>query len=169
MIDDKAEIPSEYVSIRQIWIKGIEDCRRAISQVANIETSSERKDWMSAGPRTVVHTVDALYLSLVNYGEALILDDVEKYREEVYLPKLDALWGRKKKPKKQQPVQLSMLADDDDEEEDGKQVGVETLWWENFKLSKAFYKEIIAVLQKYNMLFPEPYRGFSNVEMTSVE
>ena len=164
MIGDK-ELPSEYVSIRQVWLRGIDDCRKAISQVANIESSSERKDWTLAGPRTACHTIDALYLSLVNYGEALILDDVEKWREQKYQPKLDEIW--EKKTKKQSIREFAGFPDDDDEDDENK-MSIEQKWWANYRLSKLLYKEILAVLNKYNMLFPEPYKGFSNVEMKSL-
>lgn len=154
MIENK-ELPSEYVSIRAIWLKAIDDCRKAISQVANIEASSERREFQLAGTRTVVHTVDALYLSLVDYGEALVKSDVDRWKKEVYYPALDKIWDQKKKKKQSS----SVLIDDDEEVE----ISITTKWWENFKLSKTFYEHMIQVLNKYGMLFQEQPSGYSNV------
>jgi len=167
MIEDK-ELPSEYVSIRAIWLKGIEECRKAISQVANIDTSSERKEWALAGPRTVVHTVDALYLSLVDYGEALIKTDVDKWRKEYYWPEHDKIWNKKTKKDK---TKISFTGLDDEEEEEKetyKELDTEGKWWANFRLSRKLYEKILQVLNKYNMLFPEQPAGYSNISMESV-
>jgi len=152
MIENK-ELPSEYVSIRQVWLQGINDCRKAISQVANIEATSERKEWSLAGPRTVAHTVDALYLSLVDYGEALVKTDVEEWKEKYYYPKHEEIWKKGRQS----------TSDEDDEPR-----GLEK-WWAQFKLSRELYEEIIKVLNKYGMLFPEQPKGYTNVEMKSVE
>jgi hypothetical protein len=162
MIEDK-ELPSEYVSIRAIWLKGIEECRKAISQVANIDTSSERKEWALAGPRTVVHTVDALCLSLVDYGEALIKTDVDKWRKEHYWPGHNKIWSKKKKKEK-----IEFAGFDEEEKETDEELSTEGKWWANFRLSRKLYEEIIQVLNKYNMLFPEQPAGYSNVIMEEI-
>lgn len=148
MIEDK-EIPSEYISIRTIWLKGIDESRKALSQVANIESSSERKLSDTVGARTVVHTVDALHLSLVDYGEAMILSDVEKWREEYYIPEHDKIWCARV-------------------DKDGEKISSDHKWWEHVKLSQRLYRQIIQVLNKYNMLFPQQPKGYSNVIMEEI-
>ena len=79
MIENK-ELPSEYVSIRQIWLQSISRCSDAISNKAKPDASHEA-NWQEIGNRTVVHTVNALYHSLVDYGEATVRTDVKKYRK----------------------------------------------------------------------------------------
>ena len=141
MNEDK-QIPSEYVSIRHIWLKGIEDCRKLISQVANIEASSDDKYYQHAGTRTAVHTIDALYLSLVDHGEALIKTDVEKWKEKNYWPEHKKVWNSEKE--------------------------VNEKWWDTFHLARRLYEQIIQVLNKYGMLFEEQPRGYSNVIMEEI-
>ena len=48
------------------------------------------------------------------------------------------------------------------------ELSIEEKWWANYRLSKFLYEEIIQVLNKYGMLFPEQTKGYSNVEMKSV-
>jgi hypothetical protein len=161
MISDK-EIPSEYVSIRHIWLKGIDDCRKAISQVANIEASSDARYELDAGPRTVAHTVDALYLSLVDYGEAMIKTDVDKWKDRVYFPRNSKIWAKKIK---EEQTQFTVF---DDTGDDSKELSNTERWWAQFKLSKELYEHIIKVLNKYGMLFESQPKGYSNTEMESI-
>lgn len=162
MNDDK-QIPSEYVSIRNIWLKGIEDCRKVISQVANIEASSDTKFNLDAGQRTVVHTVDALYLSLVDYGEALIKTDVDKWKDKNYWPEHEKIWSKRTKKEK-----TGFAGFDDEDEENENNLSIDEKWWGTFKLSKRLYQAIIQVLNKYGMLFEEQPRGYSNVKMAEI-
>jgi len=144
MIEEK-QIPSEYVSIRHTWLKGIEDCRKAISQMAIVEAGSDMKAVDVAGARTIVYSVDALDLSLVNYGEALIEHDVEHWKEKHYYPKQDEIWKAR-----------------DDESHNRR-------WYRSAKISKQLYRQIIHVLNKYNMLFESTPTGYSNVVMEEVK
>jgi len=166
MIEEK-ELPSEYVSIRHIWLKGIDDCRKVISQVANIEASSDNKYDMIAGPRTVVHTVDALCLSLVDYGEALIKTDIKRYKDKYYWPKHNKIWAKQKQQKKKSTVEFAGF--DDEKEEEEKCLSNHDKWWANSNISRLLYEEIIRVLNKYNMLFQEQPQGYSNVIMEEIK
>ena len=60
MIQEQQELPSEYISIRQIWLKRIDDAGRAIAQRAVMEPNMERID-LELGDRTVVYSVQALH------------------------------------------------------------------------------------------------------------
>jgi len=148
MIEEK-QIPLEYVSIRHIWLKGIEDCRKAISQMANLDAGSDRKALDVAGARTIIYSVDALDLSLVNHGEALIEDDIEQWKQEEYYPLKDKLWAD--------------VPEDEDEDD-----SLYSRWYSQVRLSKQLYKQIIHVLNKYNMLFESTPKGYSNVIMKEV-
>ena len=145
MMENK-ELPSEYISIRNIWLQSINDCRKAISQVANIEASSEMKSEFVVGARTTVHTIDALYLSLVDYGEALIKTDVDKWKKEYYWPKSNKIWSK----------------------ETNKELSADEKWWKNYNLSKKLYEKILDVLNKYGMLFEKQPEGYSNVIMEEI-
>ena len=164
MIEEK-QIPSEYVSIRHTWLKGIEDCRKAISQMAMVEAGSQMKAIDVAGARTIIYTVDALDLSLVNYGEALIENDVEQWKEQYYYPKKDEIWEKKKK-RNTGTVKFSGFPDDEDDEEDSS---ITQKWYQSAKLSKKLYRQILHVLNKYNMLFESTPTGYSNVVMEEVK
>jgi hypothetical protein len=165
MIEEK-QIPNEYVSIRNTWLKGIEDCRRSISQMAMVETGSQMKAIDVAGARTIVYTVDALDLSLVNYGEALIEHDVEQWKEQYYYPENDEIWKRKKK-RKPGTTKFAGFPDIDDEEEE-EDLSINQKWYRSAKLSKKLYRQIIHVLNKYNMLFESTPTGYSNVIMENI-
>jgi hypothetical protein len=146
MVEEKM-LPQEFVSIRQIWLKRIDDCGRAIGQIANLESGSLMKDDLIAGARTVVHTVHALFYSLCDYGEALVKTDVQKYVDEVYNPKRKELWDKSKE----------------------ERVDMHNRWWSHSRLAERLYEHIIEVLNKYGMLFESTPRGYSNVEIRSVE
>jgi len=158
MIEDR-ELPSEYVSIRVIWLKGIEECRKTISQVANIESGSDRKMLDVVGARTICYTVEALYLSLVDFGMATVLSDVEKWKKQYFDKEVEKIWS--KKSKKQD---VSFIGLDDEEI-----FNVEEKWWLHSKQSKKLYHKILQILNKYNMLFPEQPAGYSNVIMEEVK
>jgi hypothetical protein len=153
------EIPSEFVSIRQIWLKGIDDCRRAIGQRAIQDSSAERMD-LVVGDRTVCHMVTSLYHSLVDYGEALIRSDIDRYYHDEYEPALREIWGQSKK----------------DDEGDINFSGTRTnnqltsneRWSAHCLEAIMLYDRILQTLNKYGMLFEQQPQGYSNVEMKSV-
>ena len=84
MIENK-DIPKEYVSIRQIWLHNINKCCDAIGSRAKPDASHEA-EWQEVGNRTVINSVRALYYSLVDYGEAKIKTDIDKWKIEVFKP-----------------------------------------------------------------------------------
>jgi hypothetical protein len=160
MIENK-ELPSEYVSIRQVWLQGINDSRKAISQQAILEATYERSEDVT-GAKTVCHTINALHLSLVDYGEALVRTEVDKWYNEYYVPRREKIWNQKRR--KTQGVEFAGLADEDDEIDEKS---YQQKWWDTARLNQKLYDQIIKVLNKYNMLFPEQPKGYSNVEMKS--
>jgi len=136
------ELPSEYVSIRQIWLQGINDCRTAIGQRA-IQQATEEKEWRQIGDKTVIYTVEALYNSLVDYGEATVRSDVDHFYKEKHKPEINKIW-------------------DSDKSNENK-------LFRHGKASIKFYDFIIQTLNKYGMLFEQQPQGYSNVEMRSIE
>jgi len=86
MIENK-DIPQEFVSIRSIWLMQINRVNEAISNKAKPD-SNEYANYEAVGRRTVISSVRALYLSLVDYGEAKIKTDCKKIWTEVILPKI---------------------------------------------------------------------------------
>lgn len=155
---ENKELPSEYVSIRQVWLQGINDSRRAIGQQSIHEASLEKNE-MVVGAKTVCHTVEALYLSLVDVGEAMVRSDVDKWYDEFYRPKSSEIWG-KREVKKEGEINR--------EYQQRKHRSYQQKWWDTARLYEHLYDKIIQVLNKYGMLFPEQPRGYSNVEMKSV-
>ena len=151
MIENK-ELPSEYVSIRQVWLMGINDCRRAIGQRVITEAGELKYD-LDAGERTIVYTVHALYYSLVDYGEALVRSDVDKWYNEVYKPRNRAIW---------EPIEVS------DEDRASRSYSIKNAWDRHALLCEEMFDFIIQTLNKYGMLFLEQPKGYSNVEMKSV-
>jgi hypothetical protein len=135
------ELPSEYVSIRQIWLKRIDDCGRAIGQRAIQEPNWDREE-RDIGDRTVCHTVNALYNTLVDYGEAVIRTEVDKYVDDEFNPGVDEIWKSKKDYHRK--------------------------WNAHARISIKLYDCIIQTLNKYGMLFQEQPKGYSNVEMKSI-
>lgn len=135
------ELPSEYVSIRSIWLSQINRCNDAISKMAVPDVSQNALDY-DVGYRNVVYSIDALYHCLVDYGEARVRSDIDRWRKKVYHPEFDKIWSGQKS------------------ERQG--------WSSQSRLSIKLFDEIIQVLNKYNMLFPEQPQGYSNVEMKSV-
>ena len=84
---EKKDLPSEYVSIRQVWLRQINRCNEAISNKAKPD-SNEYANYEAVGRRTVISSVRALYLSLVDYGEAKVKTDCKKIWTEAILPKI---------------------------------------------------------------------------------
>jgi hypothetical protein len=87
MIENK-ELPSEYVSIRQVWLQNITRCSEAISNRAKPDASHEA-EWQEVGARTVIYSVRALYYSLIDYGEAIVKTEVTQYKINVLNKKLE--------------------------------------------------------------------------------
>jgi hypothetical protein len=135
------ELPPEYVSIRSIWLKQINRCNEAFSKMAFPDASTGSLDY-DVGYRTAVYSVDALYNSLVDYGEALVRSDVEKWYNENYKPKYNEIWHQNST--------------------------VRNAWNRSSKISMSLFQYIIKILNKYGMLFPQQPMGYSNVEMKSV-
>ena len=172
MIENK-ELPSEYVSIRQIWLQSISRCSDAISNKAKPDASHEA-NWQEIGNRTVVHTVNALYHSLVDYGEATVRTDVKKYRNKKYNPVIDNIWDlyrgniTEEYVKEKYPDLKSFeIARKKDELRENRPSG-SRCWAENARESILLFDFIIQTLNKYGMLFQEQPQGYSNVEMKSV-
>ena len=76
---EKKELPSEYVSIRQIWLQNIMRCCEAISNRSKPDASHEA-NFQQIGDKTVVYSVRALYYSLVDYGEAILKSEIDDYK-----------------------------------------------------------------------------------------
>jgi hypothetical protein len=170
---EKKDLPSEYVSIRQVWLKRIDDCGRAISQRAIQEPTNER-EWREIGDRTVIYTVNALYTSLVDYGEATIRSDVDKYRKNKYNPKInetwDKCWGKFDDDEIEEKFKKYDVFEKDKKIKEFKKSLLSPGRCWNIHCSEAIklYDFIIQTLNKYGMLFESQPRGYSNVEMKSV-
>jgi hypothetical protein len=77
MIDNK-ELPQEYVSIRQVWLKQITRCSEAISMRYKNDMTITNGVVQNVGDRFVGESVLSLYFLLVDYGEATIKSEVKK-------------------------------------------------------------------------------------------
>lgn len=136
--DREAEV---YVSIRQIWLQGISDCRKAISR-RSIPEANYDKYVEDIGSKIVIDTVNALYHSLVDYGEALLKTEADKYYDETYLPNIKEIW----KSGGESHSNYYRMAEE----------------------AIDLYHHIIQTLNKYGMLFESQPEGYSNVEMKSL-
>ena len=173
MKDSNNDLPPEYISIRNIWLQAINDCRKAIAQRA-IQEPNEERSWREMGDRNVVHTVDALYFSLCNYGAARLRSDVDEYRENTYKKHVIEIWDRyigrlntdtlKEKYKnmdffereeKIKEIQNSMLS-------------LGECWDGHAKEAIKLYDYILQTMNKYNLLFEQQPSGFTNVEIEEV-
>jgi hypothetical protein len=79
MIENK-EIPSEYVSIRAVWLRAIDRCAEAISFRFKTDVSDIHNQ--EVGVQTIIETVVSLYSLLVDHGEATVLSDVERWYDQ---------------------------------------------------------------------------------------
>jgi hypothetical protein len=77
MIDNK-ELPQEYVSIRQVWLKQITRCSEAISMRYKNDMTITNGVVQNVGDRFVGESVLSLYFLLVDYGEATIKSEVKQ-------------------------------------------------------------------------------------------
>lgn len=78
---EKKDLPHEYISIRQVWLRQINRCNEAISHrfMMDVKDMNEGK----SGGQAVVESIIALYINLIDYGEATIKSDVESWKENV--------------------------------------------------------------------------------------
>lgn len=174
MIQDK-ELPSEYVSIRQIWLQNISRCSEAISNKAKPDASHEA-NWQEIGNRTVVHTVNALYHSLVDWGEATVRTDVKKYRNVKYDPEIKNIWDLYKGniteeyvKEKYPDIKNGWDIENKVEELQKNRPSASRCWADNANESVKLFDFIIQTLNKYGMLFQEQPQGYSNVVMEVIE
>jgi len=164
MIDK--EIPSEYMSIRQIWLQRIDDCGHAISQRAIQEPNYDRSA-LNIGDRTIVYTVESLYYSLVDYGEALIRSDVDRYKEKSFTPNIEKIWESWENNQTEDKEDGIQFAGYPEAQKKRRLIG--ECWHDHARESMDLFDFIIQTLNKYGMLFEKQPEGFSNVEMRSVE
>lgn len=73
MIESK-ELPQEFVSIRQVWLKQIDRVNEALSKRYMMDVKDDRTD--SVGMQMVIESINAFRLNLINFGEATIKNDV---------------------------------------------------------------------------------------------
>jgi hypothetical protein len=167
------ELPSEYVSIRQVWLQNISRCSEAISNRAKPDVS-EQGDWQEIGNRTIVYSVSALHHSLVDFGEATVRKDVRRYYDKQYSPEVNHIWKlwegnitkeyvRKKYPDLKHDWNVETKV----EELQKKKPSAGWCWKKNADQSILLFDYIIQTLNKYGMLFESQPKGYSNVEMKS--
>jgi len=79
MIDNK-DLPQEFISIRQVWLRQIDRCTEAMSH----RFMQDVKDDITGkiGMNMVGESVMALHETLIDFGEATILTDVTKWEKE---------------------------------------------------------------------------------------
>ena len=172
MLENK-ELPSEYVSIRQVWLQNITRCSEAISNRAKPDASHEAS-WQEVGNRTVVYTVNSLYHSLVDFGEATIRTDVKKYFEEKYIPERNHIWKLWKGNitwdyvKERYPELQSWAIENKVKELQKNKPSADHCWRASADEAIKLYDFIIQVLNKYGMLFESQPKGYSNVQMVPI-
>jgi len=79
MMEDK-ELPSEYVSIRQVWIKSINRVAESIAYRFKHDVSDQWSE--QTGQQTVIESIISLRALLVDYGEAPIRTEVDEWHEK---------------------------------------------------------------------------------------
>jgi len=164
------ELPSEYVSIRTVWLQAINDCRKAIAQRA-IQESTEERAWREIGDRNIVYNIDALYFSLCDYGEMRVRSETSKYYNETYKPNVRKIWDQfQGNLDTSQFEHLSLLEKEAAIDKARKKLySAGHCWNMNARESINFYDYIIQTLNKYNMLFEEQPRGYSNVTIEEIK
>jgi hypothetical protein len=161
MIESK-EIPTGYISIQQIWLRAISDCRASIAHSAQTEHSTRYEG--DVDERLIVDTVNALYSMLVDYGEARLLTDVTEWVNKKFNSRIQKIWSEYHDEKKKINSKEYHTHNDD---EYLREV-CSDCWKEHSILSIELFKFIIKTINKYGMLFPEQPKGYSNVEMKSL-
>ena len=83
MIEDK-QIPSEYVSIKQVWLMQINRCIESLTNryKADITVDGSYRDINNVGRITISESILALYYSLVDYGEATLKTEAKQKLNE---------------------------------------------------------------------------------------
>jgi hypothetical protein len=83
MIENK-DLPEEFVSIRQVWLRQINRCTEAITNryKTDISVRGGYADVSNVGSETLVESIMTLYHTLVDYGEATIKSDVAKWIDD---------------------------------------------------------------------------------------
>ena len=79
MIESK-ELPQEFVSIRQVWLRQIDRCNEAFSKRYMTDVTNQYTD--NIGQQTVAECVLALKSNLIDFGEATIKSDVDAWKKE---------------------------------------------------------------------------------------
>lgn len=79
MIESK-ELPKEFVSIRQVWLRQIDRCNEAFSKRYMMDVKDEHTGRI--GQQTIAECVMALHTNLIDFGEALIKTDVDAWKKE---------------------------------------------------------------------------------------
>lgn len=78
MIEQK-EIPQEYVNIRIAWLKQIDRCAEALSHRFMKDVQDQYSE--RSGLESFIESVVALEILLVDYGQALVKSDIEKWQK----------------------------------------------------------------------------------------
>lgn len=76
MAISEREQAGEFISIKQIWLAQINRCNESLSNYAlkNSETNS-------SGTRAAISSVNILVLNLINFGDAPLKDDFDRWKE----------------------------------------------------------------------------------------
>jgi hypothetical protein len=170
MKSSEGELPNEYVSIRSVWLQAINDCRKAIAQRA-IQEPNEERSWREIGDRNIVYTTHALYHSLCDYGEMRVRSDVDKYHNETYKKNKNDIWKKFEGFLDTSKFDHLDYLDREEAIKEAKKklYSAGECWDYNAKESIKLYDYIIQKLNKYNMLFEEQPRGYSNVTIEDVK
>lgn len=81
MIQNK-DIPVDFLNIRQVWLRQIDRCNDAISRRYLTDLQDHCSEM--AGVQLVVESIHALHISLIDWGDAPIKSDVDRWVETVY-------------------------------------------------------------------------------------
>lgn len=79
MIESK-ELPQEFVSIRQVWLRQIDRVNEAFSKRYMMDVKDEHTGRI--GEQTIAECVMALHSNLIDFGEASIRSDVNAWKKE---------------------------------------------------------------------------------------
>ena len=77
MLIENKDLPNEFVSIRQVWLQQINRVTESITHRYMQDSNKEHFD--KVGIETVIESVVALHLTLVDYGEATVQSDVTNW------------------------------------------------------------------------------------------
>ncbi|MDG6219805.1 MAG: hypothetical protein QCI00_10285 [Candidatus Thermoplasmatota archaeon] len=79
MIDNQ-DLPTEFVSIRQVWLRQIHRCTEALSNRYRIDITQRGgfANVTDVGEATVIESVVTLYYTLVDFGEATLKTEATK-------------------------------------------------------------------------------------------